>query len=371
MVSEARSRAHPPSPSGVGGEEPWALYGAYGYTGRLIVQEALRQGLRPLLAGRDEMRLAALAQETGLPYQRVDLEDAAALRHLLQGVRLVLHAAGPFEFTMPSMVEACLAEGVHYLDITGEIGVFEALARRDGEARRRGVLLLPGVGMDVVPSDCLAAYLKERLPTATHLRLVICSTRAGISRGTLRTMLWNLHRPSAVRRAGRIVEVPPGNHQLVLEIQGRVRKAYRVRWGDVSTAYYTTGIPNIEVFMCFPRWLGRGMRVWSWVRPLVQLSVLRRFLMAGVRLLPPGPSQIQRKRARVFFLGEVWDRAGARACARLETPEGYTLTALAAVAAVREVLSRGRDWTGFQTPGRLFGADWVLGLPGVRGFFSC
>ncbi len=348
----------------------WVLYGAYGYTGRLIVEEALRQGLRPLLAGRDPHRLEALARRTGLPFRAVPLHDPAGLRALLRGARLVLHAAGPFEVTMPPMLEACLAEGVHYLDITGEIAVFEALARRDAEARARGVLLLPGVGLDVVPTDCLAAHLKARLPTATHLRLVVCSTRAGVSRGTLRTMLLNLHRPSAVRREGRIVEIVPGDRVLTLEAGGRVRTAHRVRWGDVSTAYYTTGIPNIEVFMCFPRWLSRMLRVWPWVRPLVAPRAVRRALAWAVRWLPPGPTPEQRARGRVFFLGKAWDGHGRRACARLETPEGYTLTALSAVAAVQEVL-RGTPAGGFATPGRLFGPEWVLKLPGVRGYLPC
>ncbi len=350
----------------------WVLYGAYGYTGRLILQEALRQGIPPLLAGRNPRALQALAQETGLPYQTAPLEDPEALDRLLRGRRLVLHAAGPFEITMPPMLAACLRQGVHYLDITGEIAVFEHLAQRHENARRRGVLLLPGVGLDVVPSDCLAAHLKAHLPSATHLRLVICSTRAGVSRGTLRTMVLNLHRPSAVRRDGRIVDIPPGDTVLEMVLGGRPRRVYRVRWGDVSTAYHTTGIPNIEVFMCLPRPLARLLPWWPWVKALVRFPAVRRLLAAGVRwLLPPGPSEAQRARGRVFFEGHAWDPEGRRVCARLETPEGYTLTARAAVAAVKEVLTRAEEVSGFQTPARLFGPSWVLSLEGVVGFSPC
>lgn len=349
----------------------WVLYGAYGYTGRLILQEALRQGIPPLLAGRDPQALQALARETGLPYQVASLEDPEALDGLLRGHRLVLHAAGPFERTMPPMVAACLRQKVHYLDITGEIPVFEALARQDEEARRHGVLLLPGVGLDVVPSDALAAYLKSLLPSATHLRLIICSTRAGISRGTLRTMVLNLHRPSAIRREGRIVEVQPGDTTLNMRVGNRIRQVYRVRWGDVSTAYYTTNIPNIEVFMCIPPLAARLFTLWKVVRPLLRRAWIRRLLAASVRWLPPGPNEDQRRTGRVYFEGHAWDRNGHRVCARLETPEGYTLTARAAVAAVRAILLRADSVAGFQTPGRLFGPSWVLSLEGVQGFFPC
>ncbi len=349
----------------------WVLYGAYGYTGRLILQEALRQGIPPLLAGRNPRALQALAQETGLPYQVASLEDPEALDGLLQGHRLVLHAAGPFELTMPPMVAACLRQGVHYLDITGEIPVFEALARRDEEARRHGVLLLPGVGLDVVPSDALAAHLKSLLPSATHLRLILCSIRAGISRGTLRTMVLNLHRPSAIRREGRIVEVHPGDAVLNIRVGNRIRRVYRVRWGDVSTAYYTTGIPNIEVFMCVPRFAARLFALWKAIHPLLRQNWIRHLLAAAVRWLPPGPNEHQRRTGRVYFEGHAWDATGRRVCARLETPEGYTLTARAAVAAVREVLARAGEVAGFQTPGRLLGPSWVLSLEGVQGFSSC
>ncbi len=348
----------------------WVLYGAYGYTGRLIVAEALRLGMRPLLAGRNAAALQALAAETGLPYQVARLDRPEELDALLQGKRLVLHVAGPFEHTGPPMWEACLRQGVHYLDITGEIPVFEALARMDDRARQAGVALLPGVGFDVVPSDGLAAHLKARLPTATHLELVICTRRARTSRGTLRTMLWNLHRPSAIRREGRIVDIEPGDRARRLRWNGWERTVYRVRWGDVSTAYHTTGIPNIQVYMCLPPALARWMPLWKRMVWLLRKDGVRRLLMALTRFLPPGPSEAERERGCAYFQGRAWDDRGREVCARLETPEGYTLTARAAVRAVARLLAEPPP-PGFWTPGRLFGPDFVLGIAGVKGYLPC
>ena len=147
------------------------LYGSYGYTGRLIAERARELGLTPLLAGRDGAAHAAQGEELGLPVRAFALDDRAALDAALRETPVVLHAAGPFSRTAAPMAEACLRSGRHYLDITGEIAVFEALAARDRQARDAGVMLLPGVGFDVVPSDCLAVHLKRRLPGATQLTL--------------------------------------------------------------------------------------------------------------------------------------------------------------------------------------------------------
>src|SRR5690606_35660895 len=166
------------------------LYGANGYTGRLILERALAEGLRPLLAGRNAEEIGALAVRHGLESSVFPLDDARALEAALRETRVVLLAAGPFSRTSGPVVEACLRAGAHYLDITGEIGVFEAIAARDAEARAAGVALLPGVGFDVVPTDCLAAHLKRRLPPATRLALAFQGA-GGVSRGTALTAVEN------------------------------------------------------------------------------------------------------------------------------------------------------------------------------------
>lgn len=171
-----------------GDERPWLLYGAYGFTGRLIAREARERGHRPILAGRDGARLEALARELDLPHRTVSLDDGAGLRRALSEVRAVFHAAGPFSRTASPMLEACLEAGVHYVDITGEVGVFERVFAAGEEARRRGVVLLPGAGMDVIPTDAVAAIVKERLPEANVLELAL-SSPGPVSPGTARTIV--------------------------------------------------------------------------------------------------------------------------------------------------------------------------------------
>ena len=154
------------------------LYGANGYTGRLIAKLAASYGLVPILAGRKKDPIVALAKELDLDYRIFTLRDAKKLENSLLEVPLVLHAAGPFQFTSRLMIEACLKTNTHYLDITGEISVFELAKSYDEKAKAAGLMIMSGVGFDVVPTDCMAKYLKEKLPDATHLKLAFASIGA-------------------------------------------------------------------------------------------------------------------------------------------------------------------------------------------------
>jgi short subunit dehydrogenase-like uncharacterized protein len=339
------------------------IYGATGYTGTLIAREAARRGLRPVLAGRSAEKLAPLAAELGLEHRTFPLDPPTAAREGIRGVRAVLNCAGPFSATARPLADACLAAGVHYLDITGEAAVFEALAARDTEARAAGVVLLPGVGFDVVPSDCLAAHLKGRLPTATRLALAFRSA-GRLSRGTALTALERAADGGLVREHGALKRVPAAWKTRRIDFGGGPVKAITIPWGDVATAYYSTGIPNVEVYLA-ARWgLRAGARLSRYLGWLLRSkwvqARLRRRILAG----PPGPTEAERRANRCAFWGEVTDPAGRAAVARQQTPDGYDLTAQSSLAAVARVLG-GSVTAGFRTPAMAFGPDFVLDLPGV------
>lgn len=238
----------------------WVLYGAYGYTGRLILDVALQRGHRPRLLGRDPQRLRCLAEMHGLAWQAVSLDQVNTLRRALRGASAVLHAAGPFVFTAAPMVKACLAVGAHYLDITGEIPVFEAQFARNAQARAAGVTLISGVGFDVTPTDCLAAFLAQQMPTAVSLELAFASG-GGASAGTVKSMLASARqgRGGALRRDGRLIPAPLGRPIRRVPFADRERLTAAIPWGDLSTAWRTTGIPNITTYMAAPPALIRWM----------------------------------------------------------------------------------------------------------------
>ena len=339
------------------------IYGANGYTGELIARAAAARGLRPLLAGRNGETLAALAHSLGLEHRVFALDKPDAVAEGIRGVPVVLHCAGPFAHTSRPMADACLRMGTHYLDITGEAAVFELLAARSAEARAARVMLLPGAGFDVVPSDCLAAHLKRRLPSATRLALGFQS-QGRISRGTATTMVENLGSGGLVRRGGVLRRVHAAWKTREIDFGIGPTAAITIPWGDVSTAYHSTGIPNIEVYTAAPLSLRLAARASRYLGWLLGSSFVQKRLKRKVHAGPPGPTAEERHRGRSLLWGEVADQAGQKVVSRLRGPEGYSFTVLAALAVVERVL-RGQAPVGFQTPSTAYGADFVLELEGV------
>jgi short subunit dehydrogenase-like uncharacterized protein len=340
------------------------LYGANGYTGALIARAAVQQGLRPILAGRNTTEISRLANELGLEYQIFNLENRATLDMVLASATVVLHCAGPFAHTSKLMAEGCLRTHTHYLDITGEVTVFESLAARDAEAKAAGVMLLPGVGFDVAPSDCLAAHLKARLPDANYLALGFRAL-GQVSRGTATTAVENLHRGSLVRRDGVLMPIPTGAKMREIDFGRGPVAAAAIPWGDVSTAFYSTGIPNIEVYTVFPpvmRWVTDASRPFS---RLLSTYAAQRFLKYLVSRQPPGPTEAQRTHGRAILWGEVRNLVGEVRVSRLYTPEAYALTVQTALAIATKVLD-GHASPGFQTPSLAYGADFILEIDGVK-----
>lgn len=338
------------------------LYGANGYTGRLVAGLAAEHGIRPVLAGRDGAAIAGLGAAHGLA-TRVFALDGDVRTHLA-GVDVVLNCAGPFRRTYAPLVDACIATGAHYIDVTGEIDVFEAIAGRDAAARAAGVMLLPGAGYDVVPTDCLAAHVAARVPRATRLFIGI-SGSGRLSRGTATTALENSGGGGRIRRAGAIVTVPTGWRTRRIDFGRGPEPAVTIPWGDVATAYHSTGIPDIEVYAAAGRGMRAALRLLRVAGPLVRSGPVQRALLRRIRSGPAGPTPDELEHGTSAVWARAEDDAGHAAEARLHGPNGYALTARTALLTVRRVLD-GAAPSGFQTPSRAYGADFVLEVPGTR-----
>jgi len=339
------------------------LYGANGYTGELIARLAVQKGLTPILAGRNLQKIESLATELGLEYRIFTLDNTAAVDEALADVPVVLNCAGPFSQTAKSLVTGCLRTKTHYLDITGEVAVFEAIAAQNSSAQASGVMLLPGVGFDVVPSDCLAAHLKARLPTATQLTLAF-QALGRISRGTATTMVEAQGKGGLVRHSGVLTSVPAAWKTRTIDFGQGSAIAVTIPWGDVSTAFYSTGIPNIEVYAAFPASIRMGMVATRYIGGLLSLPPVQNLQKRLIQNQLPGPSETERTQGKSLLWGEVVDDSGKTAVSRLQCPEGYTLTAMTAVEIVSRVLA-GQFHPGFQTPSLVYGADFILNFDGV------
>ncbi|HTJ39214.1 MAG TPA: saccharopine dehydrogenase NADP-binding domain-containing protein [Dactylosporangium sp.] len=324
------------------------VYGANGYSGSLFARLAVSRGERPVLAGRSLRPVATLANELGLQYR-----IGPPTPELLDGVEVMVNCAGPFAETAEAAVAACLQAGVHYLDITGELDVFEWMFGHDDAARAAGVAMITGAGFDVVPTDCLAALLAAELPGAVALELAFHAP-GGLSRGTARTAFAEMGAGAARRVGGELVPTPYGTPSRVVPFPSGPRGVGATRWGDLVTAYRSTGIPDITVYMPLPP--GAALA------PAFRFGPLRDAARALVRR--GGPSAARRAGTGCEAWAEVRDAAGATRWATLSGPNAYALTADASLRAMQRVRA-GAVPPGVHTPSAALGADFARTLDGV------
>lgn len=341
----------------------WMIYGANGYTGELVAREARKQGLTPILAGRNSNKVAALAQELDLEQRVFALDSAADVAGHLKDVDIVLHCAGPFSATAPAMIDACIATGAHYLDITGEIDVFEYGFARHWQANEAGSAICSGVGFDVIPTDCVAAHLADALPDASHLTLGFDS-RTGMSPGTARTSVEGLAQGGKVRKGGHVDTVPLAFGVRRIDFGDGEKLAMTIPWGDVATAWYSTGIPDIEVYIPASPGLVKKLKRINWVRPLLGLKPVQAFLKAQVDKRVKGPDEATREAQPTFVWGEAVNAAGETRVARIRTANGYTVTMYGSIEVVKYLLENGVEG-GAYTPSKLAGKDLVKQVPGT------
>lgn len=332
------------------------IYGATGFTGGLILDEALKQGLKPIICGRGA-NAEALAAAHGLEARRADLSDPAALRAALQGVTLLINSAGPFSLSGPPLMEACIAAGASYMDIAGEVPEHLNAQARDAAARAAGVTLMPGVGFGVVPTECVAALAARALPGATALTIAY-ETRGEPSRGTLETVIPALHTTGWRRRAGALVEARPGQVKRTFKDGGRKVAVVANPWrADLVSAGVSTGIADIDAFSNFPFAARLLMRIGG--------TGLGRAMASGaVKGAKAGPDAAARAKGGTTIWAEA-RRGEKTALVTLRGPDAYDFTARCAVACARRAMEAPPP-AGFQTPVTAFGADLVRTIQGVE-----
>ncbi|WP_252700699.1 saccharopine dehydrogenase family protein [Natronosalvus vescus] len=365
------------------------IYGAYGYTGSLIAREAVAHGGSPVLAGRDGEQVRTLATSLDLDYRVFDVEtddptdsserddstsasdsdeetqDTTSLVDQLEPFDVVCNCAGPFVHTAEPMVEACLDAGTDYLDINAEFQVFERLASMDERATDADVTVLPGIGFDVVTSDCLAAFLASKLPDATELSLGI-ATSSTVSRGTAKTMVESLGSGGIIRRRGRLVEVPTAHDTRDIDFGSEVgvKPAMTVPWGDVVTAAHSTDIDSVRVYAASTRRTINALKAGAPLESLAEFDPVKSTLERLVEATMDGPDGSELTTGRAVVWGEVTNGTES-VTGRLSTPNPYSFTAESVVLAAEKTLA-GEVESGYQTPATAFDHDFVLECSDVQ-----
>jgi len=336
----------------------WMLYGANGYTGQLIAEEAVRRGHRPLLAGRSAEKLAKVAKRLSLDHEVIDLTaEPGKLQKVVNDVDLVLHAAGPFIHTSAPMVQACLAGNAHYLDITGEFRVFEQVFARDADAQAAGIALIPGVGYDVIPTDCLAKYVADFMSGAVELEIAMDAI-ATPSGGTFKSLLEIIKDGGYLRRDGKLISQRLGKGTRTINFSHGTFTAIPVPLGDLISAYHATGIPNITTYMT-----NKTLRRVRSLLPISGLFLSNAALRQRIGSIGEKFTAAKAGKGRSYLWARVLDSHGKSVEARMEVAEGYEFTYLAAVRAVEKVLEKKPK--GALSPAQALGVDFILDIPGT------
>lgn len=340
----------------------WMIYGAYGYSAKLIAEHARERGLTPVLAGRNRDKTRAVADKLGFEWRAFALDDPAVIARNLFDIDTIIHCAGPFSATSKQMIDACLEVKTHYFDITGEIEVFEHAHSTaiNTAAEEASIVVCPGVGFDVVPTDCLSKTLADVMPDATELAIGFHGS-ANMSPGTAKTVVEKLGAGTTARRDGEIVAIPIESR--TIDFGRGKRQSISVSWGDVSTAYYTTGIGNIMAFWPASDSMIRQFKLAGLLGPILQWRWMQNFLKGQIERKVRGPSDDERARDTVQVWAEVRDASGHTATARMTTANGYTVTQLAPVAIVEHLLQHDVE-SGSTTPAQLMGKDFASSLDG-------
>jgi saccharopine dehydrogenase (NAD+, L-lysine-forming) len=340
------------------------VYGATGYTGRLVAAELARQNVAFAVAGRDAGKLDALVRALGRPVEAISapLDDAAALERMAARARVVLDCAGPFARWGKPVQDAALAAGRHFLDVTGEAGYMRDTAQRDAEARARNIALVNAVGFDVVPTDAAAVLAAEAAGTPPERVWIAFGNRgAGPSQGTSRSMLDGARFGGAAFVDGKLRPEPVGARRWeapLPEPLGR-RSCISIPWGDLATAPRSTGAREVRTFIAVGRATARWAQALAPAARLLGLAPLRALGERYIRRLPEGPSDEQRAHSNFGVYAEATGSQGTRGV-WVAGGNGYDFTARSAVLCARLAARPEFAARGALTPSQAFGARALL-----------
>jgi short subunit dehydrogenase-like uncharacterized protein len=309
------------------------IYGAAGYTGRMAATNVKNAGVEIVVAGReqDKAKFIALAAELGVEYRLFAADDLPAAQAALDSIGVLLNCAGPFMRTAEPLMKACIAAGVHYLDIAAELDSYQIAEKLDKAAAEAGVMLLPGSGGSVAMLGSLAAHAMKRVEKPHSLSIAM-HVAGEFSRGSAVSATENVTTGLLHRVDGELVSRDPGAVRDFDFGDGPV-SSFGVTLPDLITIWHATRIPNIETFVYLTDTV---------------------FPEGDLAAMPNGPTLEQREASRYHAAVEITGEDGTVVRSILETVNGYTFTAIAAADAARRVL-KGEARPGFQTPAGLFG----------------
>jgi len=334
------------------------VYGANGYSAKLIIEELLSRGIKPVIAGRDKEKIITLAEQYSCEYLVFGLEEESIIDSAIKDFHTIINCAGPFKYTAKELIESCIRTKTNYLDITGEIPVFHLAFSKSEKAKESGIIIMPGVGFDIIPTDCLAKRLSEKMPDAVNLKLGFLNKKGKISRGTWLTTLEFLGGTGLIRRDGKIVESEIGQYSIKFK-KGKISfYGLSIPWGDVYTSYQSTKILNAEIYFGVPFIVYQLRKILTPLLKLFRIPLIKSITSYFIKKNLTGPDKNQRDSTKTYLWGRVENTKGEMIEEIYRIMEGYNLTALGAAECAERVLNNFVE-PGTLTPSMAFGSDFL------------
>ncbi|PYI12198.1 NAD(P)-binding protein [Aspergillus sclerotiicarbonarius CBS 121057] len=317
------------------------IYGATGYTGRMASEQAASIGLDFAIAGRTEQKLKTLASQLQVPYYVFDIHQSTLIDQTLRNTSVLLNCAGPFMRTATPLMEACIRNGTHYLDISAEIASYQQAQELDQTAKAAGVMLLPGCGGSVAMLGCLASHAVDQVRNPKSIDIAL-HVAGSMSRGSAMSAAETATAGPLRLLDGQVVEHDISN-----------TADFDFNDGSGPVASFPVTLPDLLT-------ISRSSNIGD-VRTFAHASG-DGFPTGDLGLLPDGPTAAGRDAAPYHAAVRVTSEDSHVTRAVLHTVNGYTFTTLASVEAAKRVLDN-QAKSGFQTPAVIFGTDFLLAIP--------
>ena len=332
------------------------VYGVLGYTGNLFIEHSLDTNL-PIVLGARQKEVKILAEKCGMEHRVFEINDVQNIIPYLSDIKAVINLANVSYGINKYLIDACIQTKTHYVDLASEYPDILEIYKLHHMALTNGVMLMPGAGFNLAPTDIAGRIASELLPNPTKLSLGF-ATFGNASRGTIKTVLKMTAETGYSRLSGKLVVAKPASEKRLFQAEG---KEYSLinnpLMGDSLAGFISTNIQNITTYSYYPWILVQFMKG--------RMNWLRKFLLRYSHwFFPLGPTEDELKRQHTYTWAQIENQQNQKLTVTIKGPQAYIFTAKI-IGSIVNLLAKGKANAGF-TPPSFYGRNLIEGIGGVH-----